>query len=127
MDKETIMQLLADGVISNEVAARYFPELKENEDGNIKKELINTINLAYDCGIAITKENRDKYVAWLERRCEEKPVISGDALREGISHFGITQYQIDNWLKKYVDVEKQGEQKNLRTCKPIIEEYNKEG
>lgn len=32
MDKETIMQLLADGVISNEVAARYFPELKESRD-----------------------------------------------------------------------------------------------
>lgn len=40
---------------------------------------------------------------------EQNPVISYDALREGITHFGITQYQIDNWLKKYVDVEKQGE------------------
>lgn len=32
MDKETIMQLLADGVISNEVATKYFPELKESRD-----------------------------------------------------------------------------------------------
>ena len=39
-------------------------------------------------------------------KVEQKPVISDDALREGIAHFGITQYQIDNWLKKYVDVEK---------------------
>ena len=37
---------------------------------------------------------------------EQKPIISDDALREGIAHFGITQYQIDNWLKKYVEVEK---------------------
>ena len=38
---------------------------------------------------------------------EKKPIISNNALREGITHFGITQYQIDNWLKKYVDVENQ--------------------
>ena len=50
---------------------------------------------------------------WLEK--QQKPVISEDALREGITHFGITQYQIDNWLKKYIDVEKQGKQK------PVIE------
>jgi hypothetical protein len=72
MDKETIMQLLADGVISNEVATKYFPELKENEDEKVKKELIYTINLAYDCGIAITKENRDKYLAWIEKQGEQK-------------------------------------------------------
>lgn len=41
-----------------------------------------------------------------EKQSEQKPVISDNALREGIAHFGITQYQIDNWLKKYVDVEK---------------------
>lgn len=75
MDKETIVQLLSDGVISNEVAAKYFPELKENEDEKVKKELINAINLAYDCGIAITKENRDKYLAWIERQGEQKPVV----------------------------------------------------
>ena len=75
MDKETIVQLLADGVISNEVAARYFPELKENEDEKVKKELINAINLAYDCGIAITKENRDKYLAWIEKQGDVIPYV----------------------------------------------------
>lgn len=48
---------------------------------------------------------------WLERQCVQKPIISNNALREGIAHFGITQYQIDNWLKKYVDVEKQSDHK----------------
>jgi len=46
----------------------------------------------------------------IEKQGEQKPIISNDAIREGIAHFGITQYQIDNWLKKYVDVEKQCEQ-----------------
>lgn len=41
----------------------------------------------------------------LEKQYVHKPIISSNALREGIAHFGITQYQIDNWLKKYVDVE----------------------
>jgi hypothetical protein len=50
-------------------------------------------------------------VDWLEQQGEQKPIISNNALREGIAHFGITQYQIDNWLKKYIDVEKQGKQK----------------
>lgn len=51
-----------------------FPVLKEseNEDERIRKELINTINLAYDCGIAITIECRDKYLAWLEKQGERK-------------------------------------------------------
>ena len=44
-------------------------------------------------------------VEWLEKQGAHKPIISNNALREGIAHFGITQYQIDNWLKKYVDVE----------------------
>ena len=71
---------------------------------------------------AMTEEAKNKAIEALsnlevskvigfEKQGEQKPVISNDALREGIAHFGITQYQIDNWLKKYVDVEKQGEQK----------------
>ena len=67
---------------------------------------INLPHRGYDI-YALTKD----LLEWLERQGEQKPVISDDALREGIAHYGITQYQIDNWLKKYIDVEKQGEQK----------------
>ena len=38
---------------------------------------------------------------------KEKPVISNEAIREGVAHFGITQYQIDNWLKKHINVVEQ--------------------
>lgn len=38
---------------------------------------------------------------------EQKPVISDDAIREGVVHFGITQYQINNWLKKHINVVEQ--------------------
>ena len=29
---------------------------------------------------------------------------SEEALREGIGHYGITQHQIDKWLKKYITI-----------------------
>lgn len=63
--------------------------------------------------VHVLKTIKEKWPMALEKVLyqEQKPVISDDVLREGIAHFGITQYQIDNWLKKYVDVEKQGEQK----------------
>lgn len=61
--------------------------------------------------ISIIKRLYNYRIKEFENQGEQKPVISDDGLREGIAHFGITQYQIDNWLKKYVDVEKQGEQK----------------
>lgn len=64
--------------------------------------------LGFECDY-IELSELDKLLS--EKQGEQNPVISEDALREGIAHFGITQYQIDNWLKKYVDVEKQVEQK----------------
>ena len=57
---------------------------------------------------------------WLRKQYKQKLVISDDALREGIAHFGITQYQIDNWLKKYIDVEIQGKQKHKFNIGDII-------
>jgi len=47
-------------------------ELKENEDGRVRKELINIMNLSYERGIAITKESRDRYIAWLEKQGKQK-------------------------------------------------------
>lgn len=39
----------------------------EDEEEDLRKEIIQTINLAYDCGVSLTKEQRDKYIAWLEK------------------------------------------------------------
>lgn len=75
-----------------------FPELQENEDEEIRKEIIQSIQ---DNMCVIHK---DKCITWLEKQGEQKPIISEDAIREGVAHFGITQYQITNWLKKYINV-----------------------
>ena len=84
-----------------------FPELAEpveSEDEKIRKDLINWVktNMSYERMPVGMNYSNECVLAWLEKQ-GEKPVISDDALREGIAHFGITQYQIDNWLKKYVD------------------------
>ena len=38
---------------------------------------------------------------------EQKPTISDEAIRDGVVNFGITQYQIDNWLKKHINIVEQ--------------------
>ena len=96
--------------VNPQAAMEYvFPVLRENGSEKIRKEIIQFLQLPHPQFVG--KRNQEDWIAWLEKQKEQKPVISDDALREGIAHFGITQYQIDNWLKKYIDVEKQGEQK----------------
>ena len=99
-----------DPLITRADVQDFFPELNESEDERIRKAIINFLHEGNPFK-DIKKETRKGWIAWLEKQAEQKPVISDDALREGIAYFGITQYQIDNWLKKYVDIEKQGEQK----------------
>ena len=86
-----------------------FPELKESKDERMREMAIKAVHApeAQSC-IKSWGINPDDVITWLEKQGAQKPIISNNALREGIAHFGITQYQIDNWLKKYVDVEKQG-------------------
>ena len=116
MTKETALKILRElhnkALFSERTALETFiPELAETEDERIRKFI--THELA--CLRASEEKDSDRYkelttaISWLEKQREKNPVISDDALREGIAHFGITQYQIDNWLKKYIDVEKQGE------------------
>lgn len=94
---------------ANRIIKEIFPELKESEGEKIRKEIADFIYISAFKPKDIKK--KEKWLTWLEKQGNQKPVISDDALREGITHFGITQYQIDDWLKKYVNVEKQGEQK----------------
>ena len=135
---------------------KMFPELKESEDERMRNAAINACKYMVDNFENSTKQYEDA-ISWLEKQGnlmgalqeankkigelveenyylkeqgEQKSIISDDALREGKDYFGITQHQIDNWLKKYVHVEKQGGQKpnychhevDLSNCS---EEYTK--
>ena len=60
-----IKQMIADGIISQEVAAKYIPELKESEDDRIRKEIISAIKEDWP--------GHTDWIAWLERQVEQKP------------------------------------------------------
>lgn len=48
-----------------EIFRRIFPELKENEDEKIRKEILEYISKATGC---------KEWIAWLEKQGEQKPV-----------------------------------------------------
>lgn len=68
---EKAKECLKDGTVTSTVIAvlhDIFPELSLSDDESIRKELINTIDMAYDCGISLTKEYHKKYIDWLEKQ-----------------------------------------------------------
>lgn len=68
---EKAKECLKDGTVTSTVIAvlhDIFPELSISDDESIRKELINTIDMAYDCGISLTKEYHKKYINWLEKQ-----------------------------------------------------------
>lgn len=77
------------------------PELKTYKEDAIKRDITYAIKCCY------TDERAQPMFDWLKEQKEQKPTISDDAIREGVAHFGITQYQIDNWLKKHINVMEQ--------------------
>lgn len=80
-------------------------ELKESEDERIRQIILRCC-YDWDKGRSscVAIEDVPAIRAYLERLKEQKPVISDEAIRDGVVHFGITQYQIDNWLKKHINV-----------------------
>jgi hypothetical protein len=68
---DVVRQMVADGQVSQEVAEKYFPELKESEDERIRKKLVQFFK---------EKDEEDfeewvpkaKVLAWLEAQGEQK-------------------------------------------------------
>lgn len=63
---DVVRQMVADGQVSQEVAEKYFPELKESEGEEIRKEIVKFI-------VTTPKErnNHKKWLAWLEKQSEQ--------------------------------------------------------
>lgn len=107
MDKETIMQLLADGVISNEVATKYFPDLKESMDERIRQFLIGFVRyyMVNNCSDNFSKED---CLAWLEKQGEQKPCMiqwKGDNLKEVVGFTGKDK-NFEKWFKSFEEYER---------------------
>ena len=104
-----------------------FPELKESEDEKVRKEIIAVFKgeISYT-----SEEDAQKYIAWLEKQGEEKPLPEDEyervmkALKEGFKYHqlfnptfgGIPCIEIVNWLEK---------QKTSYTKKDVDEAYLK--
>ena len=94
MEKETIelvKKMIEDGNLSQEIAEKYCPELKESEDKKIKEDLIQWINEFPD---TIWRGHYKKNViAWLEKQGEQKPV---DKIGRKFNVGDIVQYITDS-------------------------------
>lgn len=66
---EIVKQMVTDGQLAQDVAERYFPELKESEDDRIRKNLIDYLKEF------VPFDDTGTYIAWLERQGELKPQI----------------------------------------------------
>jgi hypothetical protein len=85
---DIVKDMVSDGQISQEVAERYFPELRESEDERIRKSIIGfliTISSLKD-GKTVSNEDFDskailEWVAWLEKQCEQKSDTNFSDLR----------------------------------------------
>lgn len=84
---------------------QYVEELA-GDDERIRKEIIETINLAYDCGCSLNKDQCDRYLAWLEKRQTEIITVcprfrAGDTVRpkDGNDCHTITSITSDRFYK----------------------------
>lgn len=71
---ETIKQMIADGQISQEVAEKYFPELRD-KDEEIRKELISHFcGIRDNCGKDWYGYDINDVIAWIEK--QGKPIYN---------------------------------------------------
>ena len=71
-----------------------FPELKENENERIRKEIIRILKgeMRY-----VSKEDTDKYIAWLEKQSEK---LDADEVIEWLKPYGCVVDGIVEQFKK---------------------------
>lgn len=116
---ETIKQMIADGQISQEVAEKYFPELRESEDEKIRKEILDCFKAMKQqgCFPSKHKEQYDSWIAWLEKQGEQKPEWSEEDekclantihILEGVASGAVGEFEKStiiciNWLKSLKD------------------------
>lgn len=73
---DKVRQMVADGQLSQEVAEKYFPELKESDGGKIREKLIAFLSqckAVYGDSFQQFGLNIDEALAWLEKQGEQKP------------------------------------------------------
>lgn len=135
-----VKRMVIDGQISQEVAEKYFPELKESEDEKIRKALIDFFNRGAENGEQTNGVHDKDILAWLEKQGEEiiplKEIILNvwelgnywKELTKGIcntEHGTQLDYIVKHWKEgeHYIkSFNKQGEQKPINIV-TILNDY----
>jgi hypothetical protein len=73
-----VKKMIADGIVTQEAAEKYFPELKESEDERIMKELIKFFRMGAKYNSSTNGIPDKDIVAWLEKQNKQKPAWSED-------------------------------------------------
>lgn len=102
--------------IKDKVQSLSQPKEWSEEDERIRKDLIGTVHLAYDCGCSLNKEQRDKYITWLEKQGEDKSPEKVLKIRQEVYQSGYN----DGYKHGCEDTKKQGEQKPVELCQDNI-------
>ena len=89
--------MVADGQVSQEVAEKYFPELKESEGEKIRKALIRFHKSTID----VDGIKGEDIIAWLEKQSEQKPAWSEEDEKE----VAVLEAYIRNkdWSERHID------------------------
>ena len=81
-----VNQMVSDGQVSQDVAEKYFPELRGSEDERIRTFLHHTFTAQYLCKDKLGKWHGEpvaNILAWLEKQGEQKPDIIIPKFRVG--------------------------------------------
>ena len=108
---DVVRQMVADGQVSQEVAEKYFTELKESEDERIREALIKYLDALDDNEIRYGVSFKDMHT-WLEKQGEHanfrNKIQIGDKVTRNKDGVLVNLSQLKRVAKKD---EKQGEQK----------------
>ena len=101
-----VKQMVVDGQISQDVAEKYFPELKESEDEKIRKRLIELVKQSSDL---LYPPNQKSMLAWLEKQGEKEKFIKKE--------LGCIRGYREEAIRRLHELEKKGEQKPVEWSK----------
>jgi hypothetical protein len=70
--RAAIELMVADGIITKDIAEKYFPDLKASEDEKIIKELIEHLTLEMEVEITLGEEDGRRWINWLKNLSKKK-------------------------------------------------------
>jgi len=118
---DVVRQMVADGQVSQEVAEKYFPELKESEDERIRKSLAAYFSKIKQSDMWDDEFSFGDILAWFEKQGKKDEEIL--ILKDQIESLHAAIKAIKETHR--IELEKQGEQKPTDKIEPKFKVGNK--